>query len=68
MQTRSKTGIFKPKLGYTTKVDYSTTEPTSYSIASKHPQWCTTMNEEFQALHKQGTWFLVPAPPEKNIV
>ena len=68
MQTRSKIGIFKPKLGYTAKVDYSTTEPTSYSIASKHPQWCTIMNEEFQAFHKQGTWFLVPAPPEKNIV
>ena len=26
------------------------------------------MNEEFQALHKQGTWSLVPAKPEKNIV
>jgi hypothetical protein len=68
MQTRSKNGIFKPKLGYTAKVDYSTTEPTSYSIASKHPQWCTAMDEEFQALHKQGTWSLVSLPPNKNVV
>ena len=26
------------------------------------------MDEEFQALQKQGTWFLVPTPPSKNIV
>ena len=68
MQTRSKNGIFKPKLGYIAKVDYSTTEPTSYTIASKHPQWCTAMDEEFQALHKQGTWSLVSLPPHKNVV
>uniref|UniRef100_A0A2N9IZW0 Integrase catalytic domain-containing protein n=1 Tax=Fagus sylvatica TaxID=28930 RepID=A0A2N9IZW0_FAGSY len=68
MQTRSKNGIFKPKLGYIAKVDYSTTEPNSYTIASKHPQWCTAMDEEFQALHKQGTWSLVSLPPHKNVV
>uniref|UniRef100_A0A2N9FW81 Reverse transcriptase Ty1/copia-type domain-containing protein n=1 Tax=Fagus sylvatica TaxID=28930 RepID=A0A2N9FW81_FAGSY len=60
MQTRSKSGIVKPKLGYAVQVDYSTTEPTTYSVASKHPQWCNAMNEEFQALQKQGTWTLVP--------
>uniref|UniRef100_A0A2N9HE34 Integrase catalytic domain-containing protein n=1 Tax=Fagus sylvatica TaxID=28930 RepID=A0A2N9HE34_FAGSY len=68
MQTRSKSGIVKPKLGYAVQVDYSTTEPTTYSVASKHPQWCNAMNEEFQALQKQGTWILVPAPSSKNIV
>uniref|UniRef100_A0A2N9H7Q7 Integrase catalytic domain-containing protein n=1 Tax=Fagus sylvatica TaxID=28930 RepID=A0A2N9H7Q7_FAGSY len=68
MQTRSKNGIFKPKLGYTAHTDYSLTEPTTYSTASKHPQWCNAMDEEFQALQKQGTWALVPAPSTKNIV
>jgi hypothetical protein len=68
MQTRSKNEIFKPKLGYIAKMDYSTTEPNSYTIASKHPQWCTAMDEEFQALHKQGTWSLVSLPPHKNVV
>uniref|UniRef100_A0A2N9EUK7 Integrase catalytic domain-containing protein n=1 Tax=Fagus sylvatica TaxID=28930 RepID=A0A2N9EUK7_FAGSY len=68
MQTRSKSGIVKPKLGYAVQVDYSITEPTTYSVASKHPQWCNAMNEEFQALQKQGTWSLVPAPSSKNIV
>jgi hypothetical protein len=68
MQTRSKNGIFKPKLGYIAHIDYSLTEPTTYSTASKHPQWCNAMDEEFQALQNQGTWALVPAPSTKNIV
>jgi hypothetical protein len=38
MQTKSKSGIVKPKLGYVAQTDYSITEPTTYSIASKHPQ------------------------------
>ncbi len=52
MQTCSKNGIFKPKVSYATQVDYTTTEPTSYTNASKHRQWCTAMDEEFQALQK----------------
>ncbi len=62
MHTRSKSGIFKHKVSYTaqTQIDYSITEPNSYTTASKHPQWCTAMHEEFQALQKQGTWALVP--------
>uniref|UniRef100_A0A2N9E3A6 Integrase catalytic domain-containing protein n=1 Tax=Fagus sylvatica TaxID=28930 RepID=A0A2N9E3A6_FAGSY len=68
MQTRSKSGIFKPKVGFAAHVDYSVTEPTSYTTASKHSQWCDAMHEEFQALQKQGTWSLVPKPPFKNIV
>ena len=70
MQTRSKHGIFKPKVNYLAQshTDYSITEPSSYTTASKHPQWCTAMNKEFQALQQQGTWALVPQPPFKNIV
>uniref|UniRef100_A0A2N9ISB5 Integrase catalytic domain-containing protein n=1 Tax=Fagus sylvatica TaxID=28930 RepID=A0A2N9ISB5_FAGSY len=68
MQTRSKSGIFKPKVSYTAQVDSSLTEPTSYTATSKQPQWCTAMTEEFQALQKQGTWTLVPPSPSKNIV
>ena len=36
MQTQSKSGIFKPKLGYKAQIDYSITEPTSFTTASKH--------------------------------
>ena len=68
MQTRSKNGIFKPKVSYAAQVDYTTIEPTSYTNASKHNQWCIAMDEEFQALKKQGTWFLVPLPATKNVM
>uniref|UniRef100_A0A2N9IXE5 Integrase catalytic domain-containing protein n=1 Tax=Fagus sylvatica TaxID=28930 RepID=A0A2N9IXE5_FAGSY len=68
MQTRSKSGIHKPKLGYATEVDYTVTEPSFYKIAAQHSQWCIAMQDEFDALQKQGTWSLVPPPPHKNIV
>jgi hypothetical protein len=68
MQTRSKHGIFKPKVSYAAQIDYTTTEPTSYTNASKHSHWCTAMDEEFQVLQKQGTWSLVPLPATKNVV
>jgi transposase InsO family protein len=68
MQTRSKSGIHKPKLGYTAQIDYTITEPPSYRIAAQHPHWCTAMQEEFDALKKQGTWSLVLPPPHKNVV
>uniref|UniRef100_A0A2N9I2X8 Reverse transcriptase Ty1/copia-type domain-containing protein n=1 Tax=Fagus sylvatica TaxID=28930 RepID=A0A2N9I2X8_FAGSY len=68
MQTRSKSGIYKPKLTYAAIIDYAVTEPTSYTVASKHSSWCTAMDEEFQALQKQNTWSLVPLPSSKNVV
>ena len=68
MQTRSKNGIYKPKLGYAAQVDYNLTEPSSYMAAAQHPQWCTAMQDEFDALQKQGTWSLVTPPPNKNVV
>ena len=36
MVTRSKHGIYKPKV-FHVKLDYSVTEPPSYAIAAKHP-------------------------------
>uniref|UniRef100_A0A2N9GLJ8 Reverse transcriptase Ty1/copia-type domain-containing protein n=1 Tax=Fagus sylvatica TaxID=28930 RepID=A0A2N9GLJ8_FAGSY len=68
MQTRSKSGIHKLKLGYVAQVDYILTEPSSYKVVAQHPQWCTTMQDEFDALQKQGTWSLVIPPPNKNVV
>ena len=70
MQTRSKSGITKPntKLCYKTILDYTYTEPPSFRIASKNPKWCKAMDAKFQALKKQNTWNLVPAPPHANLV
>jgi hypothetical protein len=68
MHTRSKNGIYKPKTFHTATLDYTQTEPPTYHTASKFPQWCTAMTEEYTALQRQQTWSLVPPPIDKNIV
>jgi hypothetical protein len=68
MQTRSKHGIFKPKPCYTAQLDYTFTEPPTFKIASQLSQWCQAMQDEYDALIKQGTWSLVPPPPNHNVV
>ena len=68
MITRSKNGISKAKLCHKVMVDYSHTEPPSYRIACKFPQWVKAMDEEFFALQRQKTWSLVPAILGINLV
>ncbi|TYK08058.1 putative mitochondrial protein [Cucumis melo var. makuwa] len=65
MQTRAKSGIFKPKAFHITT---ALPTPTSYTEASKYPEWRTAMHEEFNALQAQGTWCLVPRLPSMNVV
>lgn len=43
-------------------------EPKSFKAASGKPEWDQAMLEEIEALHKQGTWSLVPCPLDRNIV
>ncbi|KAJ0700404.1 putative RNA-directed DNA polymerase [Helianthus annuus] len=43
-------------------------EPTSFTIANKYSEWRHAMSEELDALHKNGTWTLVPPVPNANIV
>jgi hypothetical protein len=69
MQTRAKSGIFKPKQFHHTSVnDYLNTEPPTYKIASQLPQWQDAMTSEFQALQRQNTWTLVPSSSNQNLV
>lgn len=76
MRTRSMDGIFRPKTMTATKhplpkalqTTLAPSEPTSYSHAVKSAEWRATMALKFDALHRQGTWILVPLPPEKNVV
>ena len=46
MQTRSKSGIFKPKLLIVTACP----EPANVSLALTDPNWKKAMNDEYQAL------------------
>jgi hypothetical protein len=69
MQTRSKSGISKKKCFATsTTVDYLQTEPPTYTIASKFPQWREAMASEFDALQRQQTWSLVPPSSDQNVI
>ena len=51
MVTRSKHGIYKPKV-LSVQHDYTQSEPPSYAIAAKHSQWVAAMDSEFQSLQK----------------
>jgi hypothetical protein len=68
MQKRSKHGIFKPKTCYKAQLDYTLTEPPTFKIATQISQWCQAMQDEYDALIKQGTWSLVPPPTNHNII
>ena len=56
MQTRSKSGIFKPKLLTVTACP----EPANVSLALTDPNWKKAINDEYQALIRNHTWDLVP--------
>ena len=47
--TRSKNGIFKPK-ALVVATNYTTNEPSSYSVASKHKHWVEAIDSEFNSL------------------
>ncbi|KAJ9554025.1 hypothetical protein OSB04_018070 [Centaurea solstitialis] len=74
MQTRAKSGIFKPKhrvdLAHTTisSALFAATDPRSFKTAVKHPLWVTAMKKEMEALRRNQTWTLVPRPPHHNVV
>ncbi|BBH09514.1 hypothetical protein Prudu_022027 [Prunus dulcis] len=75
MQTRSKSGIVKPKpfeeyQCYLTTIPslHDAAEPATYKAASQSSVWIQAMREEIEALHTQGTWDLVSMPVDKNIV
>lgn len=73
MQTRSKSGIIKKKallasIQDSGDIDLSLIELVNYKSAIKVPVWLTTMQEEINALHAQGTCSLVPLPANKNLV
>jgi hypothetical protein len=40
----------------------------TFAKASGHPDWDTTMNEEYHSLMENDTWDLVPIPKGRKIV
>ncbi|CAL8169438.1 unnamed protein product [Prunus armeniaca] len=75
MQTRLKSGVVQkrqfPEFSSFATMLTSVIEPeapTYFKAAAAQPKWQQAMAEEIQALQLQGTWNLVPHPPDKNIV
>uniref|UniRef100_A0A2N9F635 Reverse transcriptase Ty1/copia-type domain-containing protein n=1 Tax=Fagus sylvatica TaxID=28930 RepID=A0A2N9F635_FAGSY len=80
MITHSKNQITKPNLPKDGTIRYplpkallavattnsDLTEPTCFTVASKHPKWRQAMNHEFDALLTNQTWSLVPPHPSQN--
>ena len=65
MITRSKVGIFKPKI-YTILLTHK--EPDTVQEALNYSKWLQAMNEEYDALIKNNTWTLVPKQAYQHVV
>ncbi|KAJ0581064.1 putative RNA-directed DNA polymerase [Helianthus annuus] len=63
-----RTDHYNPSAYFTTTFPGQPTEPTSFTVANKSPEWRHAMAEEFHALHKNGTWSLVPYVKNTNLV
>jgi histone deacetylase 1/2 len=62
MQTRAKSGIFKPKLFL------ATSEPSTVAEALQSKEWKSAMDDEFAALIRNHTWDLVPLPAHRKAI
>lgn len=65
MITRSKLGIFKPKIYAAQR---SVQEPTTFEEAIQHEEWKRAMEEEYKALMSNKTWKLVALPKNKTMI
>jgi hypothetical protein len=45
-----------------------TRDPETFAEASGHPDWDTTMNEEYRSIMENDTWNLVPLPKGRKLV
>eukprot|EP00253_Pinus_taeda_P011168 PITA_11168 len=43
-------------------------EASTFEEASKHPEWKSAMNEEYQSIMKNGVWEIVPRLENKSVV
>ncbi|KAK9116560.1 hypothetical protein Sjap_015507 [Stephania japonica] len=67
MVTRAEDGISKKKV-FVATTSVSEDIPQSVDLALKDPKWRQAMENEYQALIKNGTWSLVPAHSSQNVV
>jgi histone deacetylase 1/2 len=68
MRTRGKAGIAQPVDRLNLHAVPMSPLPRSIRDALSDPNWCSTMQAEFDALIANDTWSLVPRPPGVNLV
>ncbi|KAL4361976.1 hypothetical protein GQ457_04G006020 [Hibiscus cannabinus] len=68
MVTRSRNGIFKPKLYAVSVPEGSIAEPVDVHEALEIPQWREAVMDEFRALQRNNTWSLVELPEGRSTV
>ncbi|GJY57569.1 ribonuclease H-like domain-containing protein [Tanacetum coccineum] len=68
MVTHSRDGRTKPTNRFTLHVSSLSPLPKSHIQASQNLHWQNAMQDEFNTLVKNGTWVLVPRPPNVNVV
>ncbi|KAM0012969.1 putative RNA-directed DNA polymerase [Helianthus debilis subsp. tardiflorus] len=66
-QNPKQTQFFNPSAYFTT-ISSNLPIPTTFTVANKSPEWRHAMNQEFQALIKNGTWSLVPYDNRSNLI
>lgn len=66
MTTRTKSGVPLPCLNPSVFLVHS--EPKSVKLALQDPKWFAAMQEEYGALERNKTWFLVPLPPNRKAI
>ena len=65
MQTRAKSGVFKPNVWTTTVSDFVPVNP---KTTIDDPEWKKTMDVEYDALIKNNTWTLVDPSFDAHII
>ncbi|GJX22303.1 ribonuclease H-like domain-containing protein [Tanacetum coccineum] len=68
MITRSQVGTFKLKPRFHGHTSHISPFPKSHSVALSDPHWRDAMHDEYNMLIKNGTWILIPKPPNVNVV
>ncbi|KAK1612102.1 hypothetical protein QYE76_035775 [Lolium multiflorum] len=73
--TRPRSGIVKKLLRTDGTVTYACetiasvpVEPSGFADAARHTPWKLAMDDEIAALHRNGTWSLVPYQPSLNVI
>jgi len=64
MQTISNSGIYLPRTNPTFLLAHC--EPKSVKQGFTDPNWLSAMQQEYEAIMKNYTWYLVPLPPDRK--